>query len=155
MKVRDIMTTQVITVKEDQTRQQAAALMARYRISGLPVIDEEGQVTGIVTEHDIIGRQGRLVREIMTRGLISVSEDTDLEDVAHILVNRRIRRLPVLNQGRLVGIVSRADLVREVATRWICDVCGEVAHGEMPPVRCPRCEASQLLAVAEPAPPGS
>jgi CBS domain-containing protein len=155
MKVKEIMTTHVVTVKEDQTRQQAAALMARHHVSGLPVVNEEGAITGVVTEHDIIARQGRLVREIMTHGVISVSEDTELEDVAHMLVNRRIRRLPVLRQGKLVGIISRADLVREVATRWVCDVCGEVTHSEMPPERCPRCEAPQVVAASEPAPPGS
>ncbi|MBX5450010.1 CBS domain-containing protein [Thermogemmatispora sp.] len=153
-KVKDVMTTSVVTVREDQTRQQAAALMARHRISGLPVVNEEGMITGLVTEHDVLARQGQLVREIMTRSLISVSEETELEDVAQLLVNRRIRRLPVLREGRLVGIISRADLVREVATRWTCPVCGEVAPGEEPPESCPRCAAPQMVAPAEPAPPG-
>ncbi len=155
MKVKDIMTTPVITVKEDQTRQQAATLMAKHRISGVPVVNEDDMVVGIVTEYDVIGRKGQKVRDIMTRSIISVSPDTDLEDVGHILVNQNIRRLPVLEGGRLIGIISRSDLVREVAMRWVCDVCGEVTHSETQPERCPRCGGVKVTASAEPLPPGS
>src|SRR5579885_1159101 len=125
MQVKDVMTTDVITVNEDQTVKQAASLMARHRISGLPVVNNDGMVVGIVSEFDVIGKQGQRVKDIMSGGLISVTADTDLEDVAHILVHQKIKRLPVLDQGKLVGIVSRGDLVREVATRWVCNVCGE------------------------------
>lgn len=155
LKVRDVMTTKVITVKENQTRQQAARLLSQNRISGLPVVNDDGVLVGVVTEHDIIGKEGKKVSQIMTRGVISVSEDTDLEEVRRILVHERIRRLPVLDQGRLVGIVSRADLVREVATRWVCYVCGEVIHSEDQPDTCPRCGAQEVAASFESAPPGS
>ena len=80
---------------------------------------------------------------------------TDLEEVSHILVHERIKRLPVLDQGRLLGIVSRADLVREVALRWVCPVCGEVVRSEQQPERCPRCGANNVPASLEPVPPGS
>ncbi|MDQ2907594.1 MAG: CBS domain-containing protein [Ktedonobacteraceae bacterium] len=155
MKVKDVMSTDVITVKEDQTRQQAASLLTKHRISGLPVVNDEGLVTGIVTEYDVISREGEQVKHIMTRGIISVSADSDLEDVRQILVNESIRRLPVLDQGRLVGIVSRADLVREAATRWICHVCGEITHSETQPEHCPRCHARNLVAASDPQAPGS
>ena len=118
MKVKDVMTTRVITVKADQTRQQAARLLAQHRISGLPVVDDDNVLVGVVTEHDIIAQGeegGKTVGDIMTRGVISIAPDTDLEEVSHILVNERIKRLPVLDQGKVIGIVSRADLVKEIA----------------------------------------
>jgi CBS domain-containing protein len=155
MKVEDVMITKVITVTEDQTKQQAARLLAQHRISGLPVVNENNVVAGVVTEYDIISKEGQTVGEIMTRGVISVTPDTDLEDVSHLLVQERIKRLPVLDRGRLVGIVSRADLVREVALRWVCSVCGEVMHSEEQPERCPRCGASNVPASYEPVSPGS
>lgn len=155
MKVKDVMTTKVITVTENQTRQQAARLLSRHRISGLPVVNADDIVIGVVTEYDIISKEGKTVGEIMTRGVISVSADTDLQDMSHILVHERIKRLPVLDQGKLVGIVSRADLVREVATRWICPVCGEMIHGEEQPEHCPRCGAEEVQPSSELVPPGS
>ncbi|HZT98585.1 MAG TPA: CBS domain-containing protein [Ktedonobacteraceae bacterium] len=155
MKAEDVMTTRVITVTENQTKQQAARLLADHRISGLPVVNANNVVVGVVTEYDVISKEGQTVGEIMTRGVISVTPDTDLEDVGHILVHERIKRLPVLDSGRLVGIVSRADLVREVALRWICPVCGEVVHSEQQPQRCPRCGAKNVPASFEPTAPGS
>jgi CBS domain-containing protein len=155
MKVEDVMTTKVVTITEEQSKQQAARLLSQHRISGLPVVNADNVVVGVVTEYDIISKEAQTVGEIMTRGVISVTPDTDLEDVGHILVQERIKRLPVLNQGRLVGIVSRADLVREVAMRWICPVCGEVVHSEQQPERCPRCGTRSVPASFEPVPPGS
>jgi len=149
------MTTKLISVNEQQTKQQAAKLLSQHRISGLPVVNEDRTTVGVVTEHDIISKTGQTVSDIMTRGVISVTPDTDLEEVRRILVNERIKRLLVLDHGKLVGIVSRADLVREVATRWLCQVCGEMTHSEEVPDRCPRCQAPGVNASPEPAPPGS
>ncbi len=153
MKAEDVMTTSVITVTENQTKQQAARLLAQHHISGLPVINSDNMVVGVVTEYDIISKEGQTVGEIMTPGVISITPDTDLEDVSHILVQERIRRLPVVNQGRLVGLVSRADLVREVALRWVCYVCGEVTRSEERPEHCPRCGAESVTISVEPVPP--
>jgi CBS domain-containing protein len=155
VKVEDVMTTKVITVTEHSTKQQAARLLAQHRISGLPVVNADNVVVGVVTEYDVISKEGQTVGEILTRGVISVTPDTDLEEVGQLLVHERIKRLPVLDQGRLVGIVSRADLVREVAMRWVCPVCGEVVHSEDRPQRCPRCGAKNVPASFEPVPPGS
>jgi len=155
LKVRDVMTTKIITVKENQSRQQAARLLSQHRISGLPVVNDENVLVGVVTEYDVISKEGKTVGDIMTRNVISVGEDTDLEEVRRILVHERIKRLLVLDQGKLIGIVSRADLVKEVATRWICHVCGEVVHSEDEPDRCPRCGAGEVVASSEPLPPGS
>jgi len=155
MKVGDVMTRKVITISENQSKEQAARLLARHRISGLPVIDKDGVLVGVVTEFDVIAKDGTTVGAIMTRGIISVTPETELDAASHILVHEHIRRLPVLDQGRLVGIVSRADVVRIVAMRWICSVCGEVTYGESPPESCPRCGALELPAASEQEPPGS
>lgn len=155
MKVEDVMTTEVITVPEHETKQQAARLLSQHRISGLPVVNDDNTVVGVVTEYDVIGKEGRTVGDIMTRSVISVTPDTDLDEVSRILVHERIKRLIVLDQGRLAGIISRADLVKEIAMRWVCHVCGEVTHTEREPEVCPRCGASEVVASTEAAPPGS
>src|SRR2546426_5345904 len=155
MKAEDVMTTKVVTITEEQSKQQAARLLSQHRISGLPVVNNDYVVVGVVTEFDVISKEGQSVGEIMSRGVISVTPDTDLDAVGHILVHERIKRLPVLDQGRLVGIVSRADLVREVAMHWTCPVCGEMIRSERQPERCPRCGAIKMPGSSESEPPGS
>jgi CBS domain-containing protein len=155
MIVKDVMTTQVITVKEAQTRQQVAHLLTQHRISGVPVVKNGNVVVGVVTEYDIIAKEGLRVRDIMTRSVISVSEDTDLEEVSRIFVHEHIKRLLVLDHGKLVGIVSRADLIKQVAMRWVCPICGELIHSQVPPECCPRCGAARIGALAEAISPGS
>lgn len=155
MKAEDVMSTKVITVTEHQSKQQAAHLLFQHHISGLPVVNDDHVVVGMVTEYDVMSKEGQTVGEIMTHGVIAITPDTDLEEVSHILVHERIKRLPVLHHGRLLGIVSRADLVREVAMRWVCPVCGEVVRSEEQPEHCPRCGASNVPASFELGPPGS
>jgi rubrerythrin len=72
-------------------------------------------------------------------------------------MNERVpsKRLIVLDHGKLAGVVSRADLVKEVATRWVCSVCGEVTHSDEQPDWCPRCHAKNVAAASEPVAPGS
>ena len=96
MKAEDVMTTRVITVTENQTKQQAARLLSQHRISGLPVINADNVVVGVVTEYDIISKEGQSVGDIMSHGVISVTPETDLEEVSHILVHERIKRLPLI-----------------------------------------------------------
>ncbi len=155
MNVRDVMTTQVVTITESQTKQQAARLLAHHRISGVPVIDAENFLVGVISEYDILAKAGELVSEIMTRSVISVSADTELEEVSRLFVHEHIRRLPVLEHGRVIGIVSRADLVREIALRWLCPVCGEVTYSEKTLERCPRCWTRDVFASSEQEVPGS
>ena len=141
MKVREIMTSDVISVYEDHEIEDAARLLARHRISGLPVLNAAGALIGLVTELDLIARAGRTVAEVMSRGVISVSPDTDIEALASLLANRRIRRVPVMEGDKLVGIVSRSDLVRQIAMRWVCHTCGENIFSAEAPSQCPRCGA--------------
>ena len=154
MQVREIMTSDVISVPENNTIEDAARVLARQRISGLPVVNEAGALVGLVTEYDFISKQGATVADIMSRGVISVTEDTDVEEVAHLLANRRIRRVPVLRGDRLVGSVSRSDLIKQIAMRWVCPVCGEVVRGPEAPEQCPRCHAPKSVFTHETMHPG-
>ncbi len=154
MKAREIMTRDVICVTDDAAIEEAARLMARNRISGLPVVNGHGMLVGLVTEHDLIAKEGRTVKEIMTRSVISVSADTEVEQIQHLLTNQRIRRVPVLENGKVVGIVSRSDLVRQIAMRWVCGVCGEIVRSLEAPHSCPRCGADTTAFTHEVVPPG-
>ena len=143
MRARDIMTTDPITVPPETPIEAVAALMAERNISGLPVLDADGRLVGLVTDGDLMRRlsakedkpasffaallganadqamayaraHGRRVRDVMSTDLATVPEDATVEEVAHILETKRIRRVPVVRDGRLVGVVSRADLLRAV-----------------------------------------
>ena len=151
--VGDVMTHDVITTSPQAPVTEAAERLANHRITGMPVVDERGNLVGVVSDFDIIGKRGRTVGEIMTRGVISVSPQTPLEEAAHILTGARIRRLPVLDGAQLVGIISRADIVRRIATRWTCSVCGSFERGSQPPARCHTCGATtrEFMLEREPA----
>jgi len=140
MKVGDIMTPNVISVSEDATTRDVAKLLDHHRISGLPVCDVQGHMVGLVTEFDLIAKpDAHTAGDVMTRDVISVMEDTSVDEVRFLLVHRRIKRVPVLRGQRLVGIVSRADLVREIALTWVCQVCGDTERAKNPPDQCPKC----------------
>jgi CBS domain-containing protein len=155
VKVREIMTTQVVTVAPDTPVPVIATLLRDNLISGVPVVDAGGAVIGLVSEYDLLAREGETAGEVMTSSVITVTEDTDVEDVRHLLVARRIRRVPVLSGGqRLTGIVSRGDVVALLTTEWVCQVCGEAARGQHPPARCPKCHTGSDRFVLQDACPG-
>src|ERR687884_632896 len=140
MKVHEIMTTNVVSVREDAPVREVAQTLDRHRISGVPVVDEANHMVGLISEYDLIAKpNARAAAEAMTRDVISVMEDTSVDEVRFLLVNRRIKRVPVLRGQKLVGIVSRADLVREIALTWVCQVCGDSERGREPPEECPKC----------------
>ena len=115
---RDIMTTSVVAVPPWMHVEKLAQLLAGNNISGVPVVDR-GRMVGIATEADILRRRrGQdTVRSIMTADVIAVSEVESLPEIAFLLYMKRINRVPVLRDGKLVGIVSRADIIRALATR--------------------------------------
>ena len=145
MKSSDVMSAAVVTVPADATIVEAAMVMLEHGISGVPVVDNEGRLVGIVTEGDLFRRceigtepdprlqsqgsqshpetarryvisHGRHVKDIMTRDVVRVSEDTPLARVAALLDLKQIKRMPVMRDGKIVGIVSRADLLRALVS---------------------------------------
>ena len=118
MIAQDIMTRKVYTIRSDASAQEAAQLLDQHRISGLPVVDEGSDIIGIVTEADIISKvdkEGLRVSDIMSTEVTSVNEETPASEIALLLTERKIKRVPVVQDGKLVGIVSRADIVHAVA----------------------------------------
>ena len=114
----DIMTPNVYTTSPEVSVQEVAQLLVQKGVSGVPVINSGGQILGIVTEADIIGkvnREGLCVADIMTPDLIFVDEETEVGDIAMLLVERKIKRVPVMREGELLGIVCRGDIVNAVA----------------------------------------
>ncbi len=114
----DIMTRKVATIHPGASVQEAAQLLDQKRISGAPVVDPDGKIIGIITEADIISkvdREGLCVIDIMSHDVIAVDEETPVNEIAALLTERKIKRVPVVEKGKLVGIVSRADIVHAVA----------------------------------------
>src|SRR6476661_8837538 len=105
----EIMARNVITVPTTMPVKEVAQILSEKQITGLPVVDDEHRVVGIISELDIISRQGTTAAEIMSDQVISATEQTDAEEVAHLFTSSRIRRVPILADGKLVGIVSRSD----------------------------------------------
>lgn len=146
MNAREVMTTEVLTVTADTSVREIASLLLERRISAVPVVDADRRVVGIVSEGDLMRRaeagtersrswwrelvsdandlardfvkaHGRRAADVMTRPVVSVAEDTSVAKVASLLESRRIKRVPVLRDGMLVGIVSRTDLLRALLAR--------------------------------------
>ncbi len=147
--VKEVMTSPVVVVVAADTTAHIAETLAHHRISAVPVVDDAGRVIGLVSEYDLLAKAGSTAGELMSTAVISVSEDTSVDDVRHLLVDRRIRRVPVVSGGALVGIVSRADIVALLVTEWVCPVCGEPLRGEAPPAACPRCRGTQPFVLQE------
>lgn len=153
--VREIMTSPVVTVAVDTPTGQIAEVLGRHRISAVPVVDEAGAVVGLVSQYDLLAKVGAVARQVMTTAVVSVTEGTSVEDVRHLLVDRRFGRVPVLAGGRLVGIVSRSDVVALLVTEWVCGVCGEPVRGEHPPETCPKCHGGHEGFTLQEQPPGT
>ena len=121
MKVCDIMTGKVITIAPAEPVSAAAKLLRRYNIGALPVVDGHRGLRGIVTDRDIVTRCVALesdpretaVAEIMSRGVVTATPFEEVSAAARAMSADRVRRLPVLDEGRVVGMVSLADLARD------------------------------------------
>lgn len=145
MQASDVMTAGSVTIAPEASVAEAARAMLNHRVSALPVVDGEDRLVGIVSERDLIHRvethterrpqrwstlftadaeraadyvksHGRRVAEVMTRAVITVEPLTPLAEIADLFDAKRIKRVPVIADGRLVGIVSRADLLRVLAS---------------------------------------
>ena len=147
LKVRDIMQTKVITIGPKATVRELAELLAEHKISGVPVVDENNVVLGMVSEADLIVLDAELhfpyyitfldsviylqsihrfeerfkkafgakVADVMTKEVRAISADASLHDLATLMADHKINRLPVVENGCLVGIVTRGDIVRAIA----------------------------------------
>lgn len=151
----EVMSSPVHTVPVDATRAQIAELLTQHEISAAPVVDDAGAVVGLVSEFDLLAKPGAVAAEVMSTALISVSPDCPVSDLRHLLIERRIGRVPVLRDGRLVGVVSRRDVVATMATEWACRVCGEPVRGEARPSGCPKCQATGDRFDLQEQPPGA
>jgi len=136
MLVRDLMRAKVLTVSEEQPLQEVIEMLVREHIHGIPVVDAEGELVGVVTQQDIFfssatlgasdgGPSGQAgagqlkVRDVMTSPAVTVDEGADLETLCLTMYRLRIHRLPVVRDGRMVGIVSSLD------------VCALVSRGDL------------------------
>ena len=146
MQAKDVMTTNVVTVETGTEVREIAGLLLKHRISAVPVIDAEQRVLGIVSEGDLMRRaendterrhswwleeffstrdnadeyiktHGRKAGDIMTRKVVAVTEETPLYEIARLLEKHHVKRVPVTKDGRLVGIVSRANLLHGLAAK--------------------------------------
>ena len=146
MQAKDIMTTTVITVSPREKVSAIATLMYQNHISAVPVVDDQNRLLGIVSEGDLLHRQelgtegrrswwltllttadqrardyvkshAQVAEDIMTHKLVTVSEDTELNKIADLLERHRIKRVPVVRAGQLVGLVSRANIIQALAVR--------------------------------------
>jgi CBS domain-containing protein len=145
MKAADVMVSNVITVDPDASVQEVAQLLLRHRISAVPVVGSKGEILGIVSEGDLINRpeseterrnpwwldalasneglaaeyvkyHSQNVTDVMTHDVITATPDTPVAEVAALLEKNRIKRVPIVENGRLVGIVSRANLLQGLAS---------------------------------------
>ncbi len=122
MKVKDVMTRNVTTVRENSTIKEAANHMRDLNVGSVPVCDSNNRLIGIVTDRDIVIKnvcEGRdtntTVNNVMTSNALSVSSDTDIHEASSIMSKYQIRRLPVVDNNTVVGIVSIGDLaVRDI-----------------------------------------
>jgi CBS domain-containing protein len=115
MNAKDIMTRDIITVGPTMSVKSLAMTLIKNQISGAPVAAKNGKIVGVVSEADIIAKKGKDVRAIMSKKVINVSEDASVEEIAQLMTTHAIKRLPVMTNGKLVGIVSRADIVSAIA----------------------------------------
>jgi CBS-domain-containing membrane protein len=146
---KDIMSREVITVGMQTSVSELAEILWKNRISGVPVLDDNGRVVSVVTESDLIDQTkkihiptmisildsviflesskktekeikkmaGNKVLDICSMELVSVSEDTGLDEIATIMAEKNVHTLPVIHDGRLVGVIGKSDIIRSMATR--------------------------------------
>jgi CBS-domain-containing membrane protein len=106
----------------------------------MPVLDAEGVLVGVVSEYDVIAKRGRTVGDVMSRGVVTATEDAGAAEIVRLMGLHGIRLVPIIRDDRLVGVVTRSDLVRLIATtRWVCRACGAAERGLDRPERCFAC----------------
>lgn len=118
MLVRNRMSRPAVTIRQDADFQKALALMQEKKLRRLPVVDDDGQLVGIVVERDLLVAAMRYLQsrvevgEVMTRNVVTVGPDTDLNEVARMMLERKIGGLPVVEHGQLLGIITESDIFK-------------------------------------------
>jgi CBS domain-containing protein len=133
--VKDLMTSDLTTVAPETSVSEAAERMAREDIGPLPVVEDD-RLVGIVTDRDLVVRvlaEGRdprstTVRDVASEDPVTVSADDDLVTTLELLAKHQVRRVPVVDGDRLVGIVAQADVAREVSSPWVGDVVEDISR---------------------------
>jgi len=144
MTAKELMTTKVLAIMHDDYARHAVEIMAEHGISGMPVVDEAQNLVGIVSERDLLlideerppvvksalyglyispdrlverdaERRGLRIRDVMTRSVITFGPDDKVSEVARTMHDRNINRVPIVQEGKLVGIISRHDIIRALA----------------------------------------
>lgn len=139
MKVKDIMTKSVAYINPKATVTEAAQLMQKHNVGSIPVCDQSG-VIGIVTDRDIVVRnvahgtnpQSISVQDVMTSQVTTVSPDTDVSDVSSLMSRDRVRRLPVVENNKLVGIVALGDIATDGFSSEISSALSEISKPSKP-----------------------
>ena len=136
MKIRDVMTEHVIRIHPEESVAVAARTMTHYNIGALPVCGSDGQLCGVVTDRDIVTRclaserkpEDTRVRDVMTGWVVSAKPDMDTAVAAHLMGRQQVRRLPVVENGKVCGMVSLGDLaVREQSNPDAADALGDIS----------------------------
>lgn len=140
MKIRDVMTNAVVKIHPDETVSVAARALTHHNIGVLPVCGNDGSICGVVTDRDLVTRciaSGRLpentkVRDVMTANVISAKPDMDTGAAAHLMGRQQVRRLPVVENGKLCGMVSLGDLANREecnpdAADALSDICTNIS----------------------------
>lgn len=113
----DVMSTNVVAISADTTVEEAIRCLLKHQVTGTPVVDDRGTLVGIISELQLLEAiyrpnvKGEQIRDLMTKDVITVTEDAVLSEVANLFLLHRIRRVPVMRAGTMVGIVTRRDLM--------------------------------------------
>jgi CBS domain-containing protein len=125
LKAKDIMTKQVISVRKDTPVLEAVELLWKNDITGIPVVEDDGTLVGIVSEKDVLrlfyadeDLKNKTVSSFMTQPAVHFDEDEALSAVCECLMNYFLRRVPVTSKGKVVGIISRADIIEHILRQW-------------------------------------
>jgi CBS domain-containing protein len=134
MQVREIMTTRIVSIEPTSTIKDAAALMNRHNIGSVPVV-EGTSVRGMITDRDIVLRcvaENRdattlKVSDVCSQGAVSISPDQNVSDAINLMSTEQVRRLPVVDNGRLVGMLSVADIARENSGMELAEAISDIS----------------------------
>lgn len=140
MKIREVMTDRVVKIHPEESVSVAARTLQHYNIGALPVCDHDGALCGVVTDRDLVtrclasgrGAETMKVRDVMTNQVVSASPDMDTGAAARLMGNRQVRRLPVVENGKLCGMVTLGDLARREesapdATDALADITSQIS----------------------------